>query len=642
MKRLLFFFLASIFSIISFGQGEWLFSVGDEKISTEEFVYIYNKSNQNVSFNEKQIKEYLELYSVFKLKVKEAENLGYQENENYLTELQKYKTQLASSYFLEKMVTQSLVAEVQQRKLEDVAFSNIFIPTKGIDTLEAFTKISEAQKALEAGKSFEDVNRSYGKLTNAYIGYYNAFQIPGIYGLENALYNTPVGQMSGIVKSDYGYHILLIKDKRPALGMVDVAQLLIRVKPNVSDEVAKNQIDKIYERLEKGENFEDLVRQYSEDSQSKDKGGKIGLVTVGQYANENFEKAIYQLNKDGDFSKPILTDKGWHIVKRLSKSLPYENTTDQKTLVNRIKNDSRYKTKLHQYFEIIKKIDGFKKEEIFINNTFSNMNPDFLSETWKSDLNRNDYEKALFTIGDKKATLENYVQYVMTSENVLYRSRNKKSKTPQRVAFELFESFYEEQMTSYIVNNLEKLSPDFKNVMREYEEGILMFNISKDKIWDVVSKDEEQLKAFYQKNANEYQYNERAEIIDFQINTLDQSILQKFALACNKDITKALKKYAKFNAQQMDKSLIEKNIFEKKYPGLTFGKGQSSTKENDVTSSTVSIINRIYPKEIKPYEEVKGFVTSAYQSYLEKEWIESLKQKYPVTINQAALEKIYK
>jgi len=219
---------AIFFSFASTAQSDAVLFVidGKDTVTANEFQYVYNKSN--LTAGKQSVEEYLELYKNFKLKVFDAKANGYENQVSYKNEVAGFSTDLASSYWDDNILVKPLATEIISRSKIDVEFSNIFIPVKSQDSLGSFSKIQSAYKELQRNVPFDKVASTYSSLSNSYMGYYSSFQIPGIYRLENALYNTPVGSYSQPIRTDYGYHIVKVYDRRPALGNVELAQILIR------------------------------------------------------------------------------------------------------------------------------------------------------------------------------------------------------------------------------------------------------------------------------------------------------------------------------------------------------------------------------------------------------------------------------
>ncbi len=305
-----------------------LFTVDGQPVAASEFTYIYSKNNRDdADFSEKSLREYLDLYTKFKLKVREAYAMRLDTVTQLKNELDGYRKQLADSYLTDKEITARLVDEAYNRMQEDIRVAHIQVrtnPNNPADTIEAYNKIMKIYNELKAGGNWDDAARRSSednatKDAGGEIGYITALLPSGFYSFESAAYNTPVGSYAAPVRSSIGYHIIKVLDRRPARGEMDVAHILFRVKADGSDEqAAKTKADTVYSHLLKGSPFEESARRLSEDKTTGERGGFIGQMAINQFERP-FEEAAFALENDGDFTKPIRTRIGWHIIKRVKK-----------------------------------------------------------------------------------------------------------------------------------------------------------------------------------------------------------------------------------------------------------------------------------------------------------------------------------
>ena len=324
MRLFVFVTLFVVFSQNIFSNGnDTLMLVGKMPVTVSEFEYVYKKNNQNSANNTKTIEEYLTLYENFKLKVLEAESRGLDTLETFRRELLGYRNQLKGSYLTDIEKFKSFVDEAYQRSLEDVDVSHIFIQLKQNatpeDTLRAYQKALHAKKRLEnepfdvvAHSMSEDVSvsRNGGRL-----GYITSMMT--IYPFETAVYNLPIGVVSEPVRSLIGYHIILVHNRRPAVGEIHAKHILKMTNQRMSESeknYVKQQIDSIADLLKKGANFEELAKSNSDDKQSAVNGGDLSWFGLGRMVRE-FETAAFSLKNIGDVSEPILSPFGWHIIK---------------------------------------------------------------------------------------------------------------------------------------------------------------------------------------------------------------------------------------------------------------------------------------------------------------------------------------
>ncbi|UPT71482.1 MAG: peptidylprolyl isomerase [Flavobacterium sp. JAD_PAG50586_2] len=351
-------FLMSIAGIAQNSTKEVLFTINEKPYYTDEFSRIYKKNLDLVKDDtQKDLNQYLDLFVGYKLKVNKAYKLGLQNNAPYQNELKSYRTQLAKTYFNDTKITQELLEEGYNRLQKEIKTSHILVladeNATPEDTLKAYNKINDIRKKALAGEDFAALAVQYSEDPSAKdnkgdLGYFSAFRM--VYPFENAAYNTPKGEVSKIIRTRFGYHILKIYDVRANRGEITVAHIMIlNPKPEETDkDKAKNTINDIYSKISQGEKFEDLAKQFSEDKSSSSKGGLLNKFGSGQLSSEEFENTAFSLANVGDISKPFQSQFGWHIVKLIEKH-PIKTMEEMKPeLETKIgKDDRSKKSQLH-------------------------------------------------------------------------------------------------------------------------------------------------------------------------------------------------------------------------------------------------------------------------------------------------------
>ncbi|MEM8528842.1 MAG: peptidylprolyl isomerase, partial [Bacteroidota bacterium] len=475
-----------------------LFTVEDTPVRVSEFKYIYDKTNgEEADYSKASLEEYLDLYEKFKLKVQKARDMKLDTIPSLQQELAGYRQQLADSYLLDREVVDKLVEEAYNRKKQDADISHIMVAVapNAASSAEkaAMEKIRAVQSQLTKGEqTFEQLAKEYSddsssKGNGGRVGYITAILPNGFYALETAAYDLEVGKVSDVVRSDFGYHLVKLNDRRPARGEMEVAHILIRKdKDGTNAERAKAQAMKIYQQLQDGANFEDLAKQISEDKLTKGKGGYLGLFGVNKY-EDSFEDAAFALAKDGDISKPVETVAGFHIIKRISKRgvQPFKDMKGR--LEQKIRQDGRFELAKQSMVERIKQENNFTQTASVLNSFKDTLNSDFLTFKWR--VSEKKPKSILFNLGsDYRATLGDFMDFAQKAARKRI-SEGRSGKTPQEVADELYQDFINAQVLKYEEQQLEEKYPDFKSLMREYEEGILLFEATKMLVWDKASQD---------------------------------------------------------------------------------------------------------------------------------------------------------
>lgn len=636
-----------------FGQKEdpILFEVDGVPVYLSEFTYIYNKTNgKQADYSRKSLDEYLDLYVKFKLKVRKAKTMQLDTIPALNKELAGYRKQLADSYLLEKTVVKDLAKEVYERKKQDVDISHILVslsanPTPK-DTLEAYQRALAIKKRIEGGADFEAVAKEVSADKSAQrnsgrIGFVTAMLPAGMYGIESLAYQGELNKVQGPVRSNSGYHLVRVNERRPALGEVEVAHLLIRSKAG-EEQAAKTKIDSIYKALEGGASFEDLVQKHSEDSQTKGKNGYIGFIGIKRVAPV-FEEAMFALKEDGSYSKPFQSNLGWHIVKRISRPgiQPFER--EKSRLEQAVSKDSRLAIAKAKRLAEIKKQGNYRENKETYESFVSGLDKNFLTFRWRPDIA--DADKPLFTLGkDFKPTLGEFGDYLSRSSRD--RMRLARSGDIKQVARTLYDSFVDDQVMKYQETQLEISNPDFKALMREYQEGILLFEATKMLVWDKASQDTVGLEKFFKGIEGKYKWRERAKVEIYRISKQYESKakeIRDYAVAHTSEEVKA-----KFNTADQIIVNVEEKLLEKgRHPQvnkLRWEVGTVTALDVNDKANFISFnkVLSLIPPSNKSLKEARGYIVADYQDHLEREWIKDLRKEYKVKIRDKVYESLIK
>lgn len=619
--------LAVFYSLTVFSQqnpSEVLFTVGDTPVYTDEFIRVYNKNRDIVSEENKLNKaEYLDLFINYKLKLQEAYDLGYDTIANIKDELAGYREQLIQPYLRDSVVLDSLVKEAYVRKKYEINASHILVKVpltaSPADTLVAYQKILAARKAIIGGKSFETVAKSASEdpsvmQNGGNLGYFSVFDM--VYPFENAAYTTKEGEVSAPFRTEFGYHIVKVNDKRPSKGEVSVAHIMITDKNNDSVP-AIERISDIYGQIKNGDDFKLMARRYSEDKASAANGGQLPRFS-GNKMVQPFSDIAFGLERENDISEPFETKFGWHIVKLLRKY----PVTDFESMQKEIKTE-------------VEKSDRFGLSGKSIINK--------LRERYKITV-----DKALFghfAAADSTSLQKHTQQPVITIEDrpVLFSELlDYASERANTSADITFENFKNQQVLQYYKDHLEETNKNFGSTVREYKDGLMLFALLQDKIWKKAEHDTVGLKIFYKVHLKDYFYKKRAEVIIGNCTKeKNAKTVQKY-LKQNWDIDRIKKKV---NEGAVVNVIFNKGVLEEKHSKLPSAYTISETGVSDIfkegeNSFTVVKTDKILSAEPIPFKKIKGKVINDYQRFLEKKWIEDLKHTYPVRVNQEVLEKL--
>jgi peptidyl-prolyl cis-trans isomerase SurA len=616
--------------------------IGDNVVTKSEFEYIYFKNNSANTLDRKNLDEYVELFKKFKLKVVEAQALGLDTLPAFKKEFNGYRSQLVEPYLIDKDLEEKLCREQYQRLTEDVELSVISarLPrnASAADTLAVYNRMLEIAKRLKkedfAKVASETSEDNAAKETGGYVGWLTGQM--AVYELEKIMYELPVGKISEPVRTSYGYHIIKVLGRRPAAGKVQVAHILKKFADNIAVEEQENvhkQILEIYDSIKAGKDFAQLAQKFSDDKQSARNGGVLQPFGVNRMVSE-FEKAAFGLKNAGDISEPIKTKFGWHIIKLIDKKAvaPYEELRDG--ILKSFKNDERGNAGRKILAEKAKKEYGFTFYQENYNEILQYAEKYQYTDT-AFVVHAANLQKPILKIGEKSVPQKQFVYYVFEkSDNELESAEEQMLKN--------INGFVEKEILAYEDANLEKKYPELKNLLQEYYDGILLFNISNEMVWDKAVKDREGLEKYFKENADNYTFSEPS----FKGRVFyckDKKTAAKVQKAVKKLPADSIASYLKTKIN-VDSVLVEsQGGLWKKGDNKAIDKLGFKDKNADFTPSKTQPYVFVIGKTIaKPetYTDVRGAVTSDYQNFLEQEWMQSLFEKYKIEINPLILKEI--
>jgi peptidyl-prolyl cis-trans isomerase SurA len=448
-------------------------------------------------------------------------------------------------------------------------------------------------------------------------------------------FNTKVGDVSMPVRTRYGYHIIKVIDRRKAQGEVLVSHIMVKITPNMTKEDSLNAFNKITEihgKLKAGGKFEELAQQFSDDKASAKKNGELPWFGTGKMPIE-FEKASFALANKGDYSEPLKTKYGWHIIK-LNDKRGLASFEDMKNeLKGKVSKDSRSQAGRSSLIAKVKSEYKFK-ENLKARDEFYKVVDTTLFEGRWDGSKAAKLNKPMFNFSDKVYTQADFANYIKS-----HQSKRPKADL-QMVVNQFYKQFVDEMAVAYEESRLDQKYPEFKALMQEYRDGILLFELTDDKVWSKAVKDTTGSKAFYEKNKSNYMWDERADAsvytaADDKIAKQVRGLLKK--KKSEKQIVAEVNKNSQLNLQ------VESRIFNKgenEFVDKNWNPGISADMKDKDNKTVIVVVNKLLKPEPKSYQDSKGMVTADYQNHLEKEWLESLKRKYPVTIDKAVLSTV--
>ena len=634
-----------LLTIIHTGQAQTLFSYGTKTVSKDEFLRAYGKNSTGERPNETSYREYFDLFSKFKIKVQAALDMKLDTLGNLKAELQNFRNQVAQNYLNDEESIQQLIDEAYTRAQKDIQLSHIFISLRNDSAGSiklAESKINKAYEALQRS-SFENVALEYSedpsvKTNKGNIGYISVFVLP--YNLETAAYNLSPGEYSKPIRSASGFHIFKKLNERKGVGRIRVAQVLLAFPPDATaaeEGTIKKTADSIATALKGGADFKALALKYSNDNFSYQNGGEVPEFGVGRY-DQVFETAAFSLKSDGEMTMPIRSRFGYHIIKRLGHTPVPQDKTNQEWRENvrqQIMQGDRMEVSRKKLLSNIHRETNFKKL-VYSEASLWRLTDSILANKSLPKLANLNSNTGLFSFSKQVIRVKDWQNYLESVRNIPSLVTGKSNQA-------IFEQFVETSSLDYYRNHLEEFKPDFVFQMNEFREGNLLFEVMQRKIWEAAAEDTIALQKYYEKNKNKYWWENSAAAIIF--TGADEQVTEKLKAQLKAD-PGAWRTLVDSSAGtiQADSSRFELAAIP--VPDRTnFSNGliTANVKNESDKSITFAYIVKMYPyREPRNFQDAKGFVINDYQQYLENQWIEQLKKKYPIKLNEQVFSSLPK
>ena len=624
---------------------EVLFTVDGKPVTVGEFRYIYTKTNgETADFSRASVEEYLDLYERFKLKVARARDMGLDTIVALQNELEGYRKQLADNYLIDRTVTERLVRDLHTRQQQDVDFSHLLLRLDGEapdDTAAVYERALQLKAQLTPDNFAEQASSlsddTYSREQGGRIGYVSAPLPRGMHRLEAALWDAPTGQVMGPVRTAAGYHLFLKHATRPAYGQVEIAHILVRKNPEggaAGGNDAEQKAGEAHAALLAGQSFEEVAATYSEDDKTRQQGGYIGFFGINRY-NKDFEQAAFALQEDGQLSEVVESPVGFHILKRISRRgvQPFEQ---QRPLLEAgVKQDPRYTEAQEALMQQLRATYGTEVMEDNVATYTAGLDSTFFAP-------RHVFDSAepglpLLQIGDSTYTAADFSDYL--TRNGRQRALIQDRSSVPAAARQVFDRFITDKVQAYAEAQLEVQFPEFRALMREYREGILLFEATKLEVWDKAGTDTLGLAAYFAAHRADYNFPPRARVRYYRILPNDTlTVADVLAYAADAADVEAI--MAHFGRQSV---AVEEERYEaERLPeGLDLRAGSQTVPKQD-GSGMVSFyrVEGIEPARPKELQEARGYVIADYQDQLEREWVEGLRKTYPVKVNKRVLNKL--
>jgi len=640
IKRILIATFCGLLFILH-AKGQTLFTYGTHAVDKNEFLKAYNKNPDTTGDRAEKMRQYLDLYINFRLKLQAAYDEGVDSNEQIKTEADNFKDQLTENFINDQSDLRELVHEAFLRNKKDILVQQVFVAA-GTDTAAAYAQISKAYNELKAGKNFDSVTKKYSsdsavRASGGTIGYVTVFTLP--YSIENIIYSLKPGGFSTIYKSKAGYHIFRDAAERPALGRRKVQQLLFPVLPFFNDEqkaASKAEADSVYNVLQKGGAFTPLLAEYGHSSEGQE--GNTVEIKVGEY-NGNFEKEVFGLAKPGDLTRPFKTEYGYNIVKLVEIIPPITDESDVESaayLQEQIKKDGRLDVAKQKMIPRWLALTHFKAQPYnqadlwAYSDSALKMDEDTMPALYKGIKP----STTLFEFEKKKTTVSEWIAYLRFMQGTTQA-------TPQGRYEKMMRDFTNGSCEGYYKEHIEDFAPSIKEQLKEFNDANMLFFVMDKHVWSKAPEDTAGLNQYYKEHADQYKWNKSLSAV--VISGPDKSVITEIAARVKEhpaDWRNIITPYgstiyadsSRFEADQLP---VKQSLkFEKDF--------QTDPEANDAGDAFTFVhVMQIFPQpEPRSFEEARGLVINDYQQQLEQQWVDELKKKYPVKVNDAVLKTI--
>jgi peptidyl-prolyl cis-trans isomerase SurA len=629
-------FFVFLLSNAQIKETDTLITISGEPILANEFIRVYNKNlNLVQDHSQKNVDSYLDLFVNYKLKLTEAKALRYDKDPKYINEFNSYKNQLIQTYLTDKNVTDDLVREAYERTENEVKAQHILVLLDEVetDTLAAYSKI-EAYRERFINEDFESLKKELHNGKSTYVedlGYFSAFKM--VYNFETAAYATEVGSVSQPFRTRFGFHVVKILEKRKSKGEVSVAHIMIANTQKDTTLVAKDRIQELYRLLLQGEDFGELAKQFSDDKSSSMRGGELKPFKSGQLNSEIFETTAFELSPSNPISKPIQTQFGWHILKYINKKPIQSFEEIQPELKNKVGKDSRSQLVKAKMLERLLAEYEIKKSNSNLTFFESKLSYNTSENMWElpSEFNKG---QSFLSIKNQTYSFGDFLEYLNKNQKSI-----KKDWASSVIVKKQYASFLEKSVFKYKEENLENENKEFAHILNEYREGLLLFDLMQDKIWEGAKNDSIGLQEFYNSNKQNYIWPDRIE--GSVARSTDAKYIKKVRKYwVNNQSNKMINEVLNKDQQNVIFSNGELELGHPTLPkGIAFETGISKVIEENSNFYVVNV-TALKPSTPKTFEEANGQLVADYQLELESKWINELRDKFKVDINQDVFAKV--
>ncbi len=610
-----------------------LMTVDGHDIRVSEFEYLYNKNNTQ-QVQPQTLDQYLQMFVDYKLKVADAENAGLDTLASFRTEFNGFRRELAEPYLRDTTVFEQLVLDDYNRRRTAVKVSHIMLAP----TPDGLAAADSLRAAILAGTvSFEDAARANSmdrgsSAQGGFMGVVTPDRYP--YSFETAAYTTPVGQISEPVNSGMGYHLIRVESSEPNPGEVHVQHILLLTRPDADESAVRARIDSLYAvATAPGADFAALAHTYSQDPGSARNGGELPWFGPGAMVAE-FDSAAFA-TPNGTISAPFRTRFGYHIINKLdSRALaPLEELRPQ--IMQAISNDERSALPSRA---VIDRLIAERHAKV-LPKALAKVRKDLekhaggYDSLMRARLGASDLAIATYDGGGRitlaqvmervpvtaSTDVDNAVNHIGGAANIMLR----------------------ENLRTDFINSLAETNADYRNLLNEYRDGILLYEISSRNVWDRAARDTTGLEEYFRAHRDKYQW-DQPKFKSFIIFASSDSVLQEalnyaptLSTADAQAFTAAMREH--FGRDVKVERVIAARGENPITDYLAFDGDKPAADARTRWAAYAAYQGRIIDGP-ECAADVRGAAVTDYQSELDRQWLEQLRAKYPVRINNGVFE----
>ncbi|MHA7131331.1 peptidylprolyl isomerase [Algoriphagus namhaensis] len=628
-------------------QSDQLMTIGGEPVDKEELIYLISKGQGDApvqgGLSRAEFEENLELFINYKLKVKEAEAMNLHQSEEFLREFGTFKETLIAPYLIKNSLEEGELRKAYSRMQEVIRASHILIQfppnASQEDSLIVLRMALKLKSEVESGADINELAPEYSddpsaKVNKGDLGYFTALQM--VPAFEDAVYNMQPGEISSPVLTNFGYHIIQVKDRRPNPGQVRVSHLLVRIDPENpnGEDLAKRKVADVYTEIQKETTvWEDIVKNYSEDPSTNQKGGLLPWFTVGSMIPE-FELMAFSLTETGEISPPVKTQYGYHIL-RLEEKRPLESFDNlEKSIRSKILRASRSSLIESQVMAIQKSRYSFDENEANVQK-ISTLLADSAPTSFDSKIAESDLgSTVLFSIQDEVYNVDDLLDFKTYRERI-----------PEGNSFEdWYQAFVATSLNLAEEKDILTNNKSYQMTLKEYRDGILLFSLMNQEVWQKGILDSLGQRNFYKKNQDNYLWKDRIEAFIVKVLDINKAAEAK-AFMATKNLNSDIKKdfAASLEAPSPLAYQSEYGLLEiEDHPVLTLAELNKEYQEIEANGHLhLILLGDLVKAGPKDFEDIRGLVIRDYQEYLDQSLTARLRTKYPVQIDPGAKEEAF-